>query len=102
MSSISSNVSFSSSELEMITSVLDRSGYGSDMLVQDPHLFNAAAFLVRKMFTAGVTSPHELSRQLDRQFGKASQNVQLYSSTHARFAIQGLPNTYPPATLKPV
>ncbi|MDI7862648.1 hypothetical protein MRS76_11825 [Rhizobiaceae bacterium n13] len=95
MSSRSSKDLLSLSELETIASVLGSSGYSAAVLVRDPQLFNAAALLVNKLFAAGVTSPHELSRQLDRQFGKASQNMLLYSSPHARFAIQGLPNLSP-------
>lgn len=91
MSSDPSFAAISPTEMEMIQSILDNAGYDANLLRGDQRQFNAAAFLVMKLFLAGETSADALAAQLEYNFGKASVNKLPYKSPLARFAIQGLP-----------
>lgn len=89
MSSDNNFYAISASDLQMIQSVLDDAGYDANVLATDQRLFNTAALLVMKLFLVGETSPYALLAQLERKFGRASENI--YKSPFARYAIQGLP-----------
>ena len=91
MSSDNNSSAISPSDLQMIQSVLDDAGYDANVLATDQRLFNAAALLVMKLFLAGETSPYALVAQLERKFGRASENN--YKSPASRYAIQRSPRS---------
>jgi hypothetical protein len=71
MSSMRANLS--ASDLDMIKFVLDDAGYDADLLSENQRAFNAAAILLMSLFEGGMTSPAQLSIELERQFGRLSQ-----------------------------
>lgn len=81
----------SPSERAKIQWVLDDAGYGADLLVQDPGLFETASLLVTRLMLEGVQSRSGLAARLECRFGRAGKHRQPPGFRLGRYAIQGLP-----------
>ncbi|WP_280171493.1 hypothetical protein [Agrobacterium pusense] len=91
MSSHPSLAAISPEEMEMIQSVLQRAGYNATLLGNDQRQFNAAAFLVMRLFLAGETSADALAAQLKCRLGNADSPEQLHQSRPVLEAIRSVP-----------
>ncbi|PDT15254.1 hypothetical protein CO670_18830 [Rhizobium sp. J15] len=91
MSSTSEKPYLTSSDLDMLQSVLDDAGYQAKIVIDDGANFNVAATLLIKLFQEGVTSPEMLSLALEHHFGKLKKPPKPITPVYDRYAIQGLP-----------
>ncbi|MBX4950801.1 hypothetical protein HJA95_14700 [Rhizobium binae] len=92
MSSTSKKPYLTSSDLDMLQSVLDNAGYEARIVVVDGKCCNVAAMLLIKLFEEGVTSPAMLSLALEHHFGKLKTVPKPVTPVYDRYAIQGLPS----------
>ncbi|MFS8147444.1 hypothetical protein QD408_19320 [Rhizobium sp. BR 249] len=91
MSSTSEKPYLTSSDLDMLQSVLDDAGYQAKILIDDEKCPNVAAMLLVKLFQEGVRSPAMLSLALEHHFGKLKTPPKAVTPVYDRYAIQGLP-----------
>ncbi|KQV38045.1 MULTISPECIES: hypothetical protein [unclassified Rhizobium] len=91
MSSDDAMSTLSSSEMEMIRSVLRSAGYSPDVLVDGKQKLNTATLLLVQLVLSGEASPHELAEQLKRSFGPSTKPSVFFAPLLPRYAIQGLP-----------
>ncbi|WP_077967573.1 hypothetical protein [Ensifer adhaerens] len=89
MSSTVCNIS--PSDQAKIQSILVEAGYGADLLVHDPRLFETAMLLVTMLLLAGGHSRSGLAAKLECRLGLAGKHRQPSGSRLGRYAIQGLP-----------
>ncbi|ULR42939.1 hypothetical protein MHI61_16950 [Rhizobium sp. K102] len=101
MSSTSKKPYLTSSDLDMLQSVLDNAGYGARIATDDGKGCNVAAVLLIKLFQEGVTSPAMLSQALEHYFGKLKAPPKPVTPVYDRYAIQGLPSDRRKTNLKP-
>jgi len=78
-----------SRDLTMLQSVLDAAGYCSASSVADPERYNVAAKLLIERFQHGMTSADDLSRELEKHFGKVISAISPPSFERTRASIQG-------------
>ncbi|WP_064830770.1 hypothetical protein [Rhizobium phaseoli] len=101
MSSTSKKPYLTSSDLDMLQSVLDNAAYAARIEVDDGKGCNVAAMLLIKLFQEGVTSPAMLSLALEHHFGKLKAPPKPVTPVYDRYAIQGLPSDTRKTNLKP-
>ncbi|AJC78548.1 hypothetical protein EFR00_22860 [Rhizobium sophoriradicis] len=101
MSSTSKKPYLTSSDLDMLQSVLDNAGYEARIAIDDGKGCNVAAVLLIKLFQEGVTSPAKLSQALEHYFGKLKTPPKPVTPVYDRYAIQGLPSDRRKTNLKP-
>jgi len=80
-----------SRDLMMLQGVLDDAGYSSASSVADPERYNVAAKLLIERFQHGMTSADDLSRELEKHFGRVISAISPPSFERTRASIQGRP-----------
>ncbi|MBB3397920.1 MULTISPECIES: hypothetical protein [unclassified Rhizobium] len=85
------NFVLKSTDLTMLQGVLDEAGYCSASSLANPEGYNVAAKLLIERFQNGMTSADDLSRELERHFGKVLSAVSPPSFERTRASIQGRP-----------
>jgi hypothetical protein len=92
MSSTPSRIYLTSSDLDMLQTVLTDAGLLAGKTNRHRALADAAGKLIIRLFQEGKTSSSELSAELDRQIGKIRFSIyhDAVPLLH-RYAIQGLP-----------
>ncbi len=80
-----------SKDLTMLQDVLDAAGYNSARSVAHPERYSAAAKLLIERFQRGMTSAYDLSKELERCFGKPMSAKSPPSFQRTRASIQGRP-----------
>lgn len=80
-----------SRDLTMLQGILDAAGYSAANSVAHPERYNIAAKLLFERFQHGMTSPDDLSRELERHFGRVISAISPPSFERTRASIQGRP-----------
>ena len=80
-----------SKDLTMLRGVLDAAGYNSERSVAHPERYGAAFKLIIERFQCGMTSARDLSRELEKRFGKPMSAKSPLSFERTRASIQGRP-----------
>lgn len=78
-----------SRDLTMLQGILDAAGAANS--VAHPERYNMAAKLLFERFQHGMTSPDDLSRELERHFGGVISAISPPSFERTRASIQGRP-----------
>jgi len=89
MSSTSPGQYLTSSDLNMLQSVLIKTGYWCAVRVK-PRECDVATKLIIKLFQRGIVEPEALSNALVRYMGARVPEMKPYSLPVHRFAIQGI------------
>lgn len=89
MSSTSPNLYLTSTDLNMLQSVLVKTGYWCELRLK-PRECDVATKLIIKLFQRGIVEPEALSDALVRYMGARIPDLKPYSLPVHRLAIQGI------------